>query len=152
MLKNFILGTELCKAGGFTINNIAFTIKNYPLIEGTDYMKYGGITLFNTESLEFPKYLTELMTAKDANFSNLENYLPWTFLVDMCEGQTKLIDKSLKRIKIDGKQFVEVLDEKLSKVILNDQITKSVVDNDEIKDLVNEGFILGYINYQIKKH
>ena len=151
MLKDFILCTELARIGGFTINNIAYTLKNYNLEEGIDFMKFGGITLFNKKSLKFPKYITKLMTQQEDKFTNLEKYIPWTVFNNILENQTTLIKHKFKRVKIDGKQFVEITDKQLRDIILDDSVTKSVVKNCEVPSLLKDKYILGYIKLNNKK-
>jgi len=153
MLKNYILGTEIAKEGEFHIANISMLLKEHNLIEGTDYLKYGGITLINKESLRFPKYITNLidtMVYKNS-YTDLSELLPMVYFTDLLENNTRFIEDKFKEVQVDSKKFVKVTDKKLSSILLNDSIVKSVVENSEIKDLINENFILGHIKLSNKK-
>jgi len=153
MLKNYILGTEIAREGKFHIANISMLLKEHNLIEGVDYLKYGGITLINKESLRFPKYITNLidtMVYKNS-YTDLSELLPMVYFTDLLENNTRFIEDKFKEVQVDSKKFVKVTDKKLSSILLNDSIVKSVVENSEIKDLINENFILGHIKLSNKK-
>jgi len=142
MLKDYILGSEVAKKGNFSIANISMLLKDFDLIEGIDYLKYGGITLLNKKSLKMPNYIYKLLC--DKSMTDLSEYIPYNYLYDIVMGNMKLIESKITKIKIENKQFVKINDEKLKNVIFNEKLVKSVVDNNEIKDLLNEKYILGY--------
>ena len=153
MLKNYILGTEIAREGKFHIANISMLLKEHNLIEGVDYLKYGGITLINKESLRFPKYITNLidtMVYKNS-YTDLSELLPMVYFKDLLENNTRLIEDKFEEVQVDSKKFVKITDKKLSSILLNDSLIKSVVENSEIKDLINDNFILGHIKLSNKK-
>lgn len=153
MLKNYILGTEIAKAGNFHIANISILLKENNLIEGTDFLKYGGITLINKESLRYPKYITDLIDNMiyKKSFTDLTDLIPMTFFKDLLENNIRLIQDKYIEVQVDSKKFIKITDKKLSNVLLNEKLIKSVVNNSEIHDLLNENYILGYIKLSNKK-
>jgi len=153
MLKDYILGTEIARAGKFHIANISMLLKEHNLIEGVDYLKYGGITLINKESLRFPKYITTIIDdmVYKKSYTDLSELLPMVYFKNLLENNTKFIEDKFKEVQVDSKKFVKIIDKKLSSILLNDSLVKSIVDNSEIKDLINENFILGHIKLSNKK-
>ena len=149
MLKNFILGTEIAKAGNFHIANISILLKENGLLEGVDYLKYGGITLIAKSSIRFPKYITEIIN--ENKFTDLSDFLPLNYFKDLLENNTKLIADKFTEVEIGGKKFVKITDKKLSNIMTNDTTVKSVVDNSEILELVNENLIVGHLKLSNKK-
>ena len=149
MLKNFILGTEIAKAGNFHIANISILLKENGLLEGVDYLKYGGITLIAKSSIRFPKYITEIIN--ENKFTDLSDFLPLNYFKDLLENNTKLIADKFTEVEIGGKKFVKITDKKLSNIMTNDTTVKSVVDNSEIPELVNENLIVGHLKLSNKK-
>jgi hypothetical protein len=149
MLKNYVLGAEVAKKGKFHIANISMLLKDFGLIEGIDYLKFGGITLLNKQSLRCPKYIYKLMW--DKSMTDMSDLVPLTFFKETLENNTKLIEKEFKILKIEGKQFVNITGVELRSVFMNESVVKSVVDNDEIPDLVNDNYIDGYIKLSNKK-
>ena len=149
MLKEFVLGTEIAKAGNFHIANISILLKENGLLEGTDYLKFGGITLIAKYSLRFPKYINDILIKGE--YTDLSEYYPLNHFKDLLENQTKLIENKFDVVTIDSKKFVKITDKTLFNIMTDDTIIKSVVDNSEIKDLVNEKFILGHMKLSNKK-
>lgn len=149
MLKNFILGAEIAKVGNFHIANISLLLKENGLLEGVDYLKYGGITLVAKSSIRFPKYITEIIN--NNTFTDLSGLLPQNYFIDILENNTTLIKDKFKVVNIQGKKFVKITDDKLQKIMTNDTLVKSVVNNSEIQELLNEHYILGYIKLSTKK-
>jgi len=151
MLKNFILGTEVAKIGNIHIANISILLKENNLIEGVDYLKFGGITLLAKQSLQYPKYITELINNNINKFTDLSELVPAKYFIDVLENNTKLIAKKYQTITVDSKKFIKILDKDLFKIMTNELITKSVVTNDEIPELISENYIVGYIKLTEKK-
>lgn len=149
MLKDYVLGTEVAEKGDFHIANISMLLKNFGLIEGVDYLKYKGVTLLNKKSLVLPKYIRDVMMRKD--LTDLSEFLPFTLFSDLLEGNLRLIKDKFTVIRIKDKQFVKFKDKEFRELLLNEDIIKCVVDNSEIKALVNEGFILGYLKLSNRK-
>ena len=149
MLKDYVLGAELAKKGDFHIANISMVLKDFGLVEGIDFLKYGGVTLLNKHSLRCPKYIEVLMWNK--TMTDLSKFLPYTYFSDLVDGNTKMLEGKFKKFTIEGKQFVEITDPNLSSVMMNEKLVKSVVDNSEIPELVNEDYIVGYIKVSTRK-
>jgi len=149
MLKNFILGTEIAKVGGFHIANISILLKENGLLEGVDFLKYGGITLIAKKSIRFPKYITEIINKN--KFTDLSNLLPQNYFLDILEGNTKLIENKFKVVDILGKKFVDINDEKLFNIMTVDTLIKSVIDNSELQELINGNYIMGHLKLTNKK-
>lgn len=150
MLKDFVLGSEIAKGGDFHIANMSMVIKDFELVEGTDYLKFGGITLFSKTSICFPKNIDVVM--KTYKFTDLSNLVPLKFFKDELENNTNMIKTKFKEVKVDGKQFIEITDEKLSEVFHNPKLVRSVVSANEIPELVNGGYILGYMQVNKNKY
>ena len=149
MLENYVLGAEIAKKGRFHIANISMLLKEFGLIEGIDYLKFGGITLLNKKSLRCPKYIYKLMW--DKSMTKMDDLVPLTFFRETLENTTKLIEKDYEVLKIEGKQFVKITGKELNTIFMNEQIVKSVVANDEIPDLEAGKLIDGYIKLSNKK-
>ena len=149
MLKNYVLGAEIAKKADFHIANISMLFNDLPLVEGVDFLKYGGITLLNKQSLGYPKYIREAMFRKD--ITDLSNLFPLTFFKDTLDGNIKLLSDKFKVIKVEGKQFVQITDDKLKEIFIDNKLVKSVVDNSEIDELVDEDYIKGHLRVSNKK-
>lgn len=148
MLKDYVLGAEVAVLGGFHIANISMLFKELPLVEGVDYLKFGGITLLNKKSLIYPKYIKEIIDSDKV--TDLSDLVPLTFFKETLENNMKLVKKKFESVKICGKQFVEITDEELKRVFMEDSIVLSVVNNDEIEELVSDNYIDGYIKLSEK--
>ena len=141
MLKDYVLGAEIAKKADFHIANISMLFNDLPLIEGIDFLKYGGITLLNKKSLGYPKYIREAMFRKD--ITDLSDLLPLTYFLDILDGNIKLIKDSFEIIKVQGKQFIRINDKYMSDIIMNEKLVKSVVDNIEVDGLESDNLIKG---------
>jgi hypothetical protein len=149
MFKDYILGAEVAQKGNFHIANISMLLKDFDLVEGVDYQKFGGVTLLNKQSLKMPKYIYALLWNKD--MTNLKEYIPLALFKDMLNGKISMIKSKYKITNIADKQFVQITDEKLKKVIYNERLVKTVVDFSEIKELLEDNYILGYEKISSKK-
>jgi len=149
MLKDYVLGSEVAEVGGFHIANISMLFKDFPMIEGVDFLKYGGMTLLNKKSLLYPNNIVKIMYS--GKLTDLSPYLPYNYFADELENNFTNVKNKFKKVKIGGKQFVEITDDKLKEILMDDKIVRSVVDNDEIPELVNENYIKGYIKLNSKK-
>ena len=153
MLKNYILGTEIAKVGNFHIANISMLLKNNNLIEGIDYLKFGGITLLNKQSIRYPNYIIKAIydTIHSSRFTDLSDLIPITYFNEMLENNKRLIQKSYEVVVVDGKKFVRIKDAKLKDVLFDDTKVKSVVNRQEIEGLLSDKLISGYINLSNSK-
>jgi flagellar hook-basal body complex protein FliE len=142
MFKDYVLGAEVAKKGNFHIANISMLLKDFNLVEGIDYQKYGGITLLNKKSLKMPNYIYTILWNKD--MTNLEDYLPMPYFKELLDNKISMIRNKYKVVEISDKQFIEIKDEKLKDVIFNEKLIKTVVDFSEIKELLEDDYILGY--------
>jgi len=149
MLKDYVLGTEVAKKGDFSIANISMLLKNNGLIEGIDYLKFGGITLLNKKSLNMPKYIQKVMFDKD--ITDLSDYIPYLHFTTILENNISLLKSKIDTVKISGKQFIKIKDEKFKKILTSDNIIKSVVANEEIPDLEKDKLISGSIKLSSQK-
>lgn len=143
MLKNYVLGAEIASKGGFHIANISMLFKDLPLVEGVDYLKYGGITLLSKNSLKYPKYIRNIMFSN--KMTDLSELVPLNYFKDILENNITLIKKDYKIVQVENKKFVKIINDKLKKIIINEKFTKSVVGNEELEDLIKEDIVLGYI-------
>jgi len=148
MLKDYILGTEIAKKGNFHQANISMLLSDFGLIEGDDYLKYGGIVLINRKSLLLPNYIKEVI--KNNEFTDLSNYLPKVYFMDILENQTSNIKDKFNEVTISSKKFVQI-DEGLQELFKNDNLIKTTVDNSELSELVAGGYIKGSIKLSNKK-
>jgi len=149
MLKDYVLGSEVAEKGNFSIANISMLLKNNELVEGVDYLKYGGITLLNKKSPNMPQYIRKIMLSE--GMTDLSEYIPYLHFTNIVENNINLLKNKIDKVKIGGKQFVKVKDEKLKKVLTQDSIIKSVVANEEIPDLIKDKLISGNIKLSSKK-
>jgi hypothetical protein len=148
MLKDYVLGAEVATLGGFHIANISMLFKELPLVEGIDFLKFGGITLLNKNSNIYPKYIKAIIDSDKV--TDLTNLFPLTFFKDTVENNMKLVKNKFRSVKICDKQFVEITDDELRDVFMNDDLVLSVVKNEEIDGLVEENYIDGYIKLSEK--
>ena len=80
MLKDYVLGSEVAEVGGFHIANISMLFKDFPMIEGVDFLKYGGMTLLNKKSLLYPNNIVKIMYS--GKLTDLSPYLPYNYFAD----------------------------------------------------------------------
>jgi hypothetical protein len=149
MLKDYVLGTEVAIKGGFHIANISMVFNNFNLIEGVDYLKYGGVTLLSKKSLNYPKYIATNIQWK--GHTDLSDLVPFIFFKETLENNLKLIKEKYEIVVIAEKKFVRILDKKLFKIMTTDKIVKSVVNNSELQELTNGGYILGHLKLSANK-
>jgi len=97
MLTDFVLGTEIAKEGNFHIANISMVIKNPELVEGTDYLKFGGITLLSKKSLGFPRNI--LLPIHSGKMTDLSNLIPLGYFKDELENNLNMLKKTLNKLK-----------------------------------------------------
>jgi hypothetical protein len=150
MLKNFVLGTEIAKAGNFHIANISMAIKEFGLTEGVDFLKFGGITLLSKNSLLLPKNINKIILTE--NTTDLSEYLPFYWFMGQVENQTRMIKDRYEVVKIEGKKFINITDKELKEVMFNEKLVKYVCDSHEIQDLINNNYIKGHIKLSNKKY
>lgn len=105
-LKTYVLGSELAQEGGFNISNISMLIADEAMMEGSDYLKYGTVTLINTESQNLPAYISKVIEEKE--LTDLSGYLPKNYLLEEVEEKTKLIMNMYTDVKICNKNFVKI--------------------------------------------
>ena len=148
MLKDYILGTEIAEKGNFHQANISMLLSDFGLIEGNDYLKYGGIVLINKKSLLLPNYIREVI--ENNGFTDLSKYLPKVYFMDILENQTSNIKDKFNEVTISSKKFVEV-DDELQKLFNNNNLIKTTVDNSELPELIADGYIKGSIKLSNKK-
>jgi len=149
MLKNYVLGTEVAQKGNFHIANISMILNNSVLIEGADYLKFGGITLLSKQSLNLPKYIRDIVNNND--MTDLSDYIPSTFFLELLENNTKLIKELYEEMLICGKKFIKPKGI-LKEILLNTKLVKSVVNKNEIKELYKDELIIGDIQISKSKH
>ena len=148
MLKDYVLGSEIVEKGGFHAANISMLLSEFGLVEGDDYLKFGGIVLINKKSLLIPNYIKEVIDKNE--FRDLANYIPQTFFLEVLENQTNLIKNKFKKVTISSKKFVEP-DEELMNLFNNEFLIKTTVDNSELSELSDGGYIKGNIKLSNKK-
>jgi len=148
MLKDYVLGNEIAEKGNFHQANISMLISDFNLIEGDDFLKFGGIVLINKYSLNVPNYIKKVIFENE--FSDLSEYIPQTYFLEVLENQTALIKDRFKKVTIGSKKFVE-LDDTLKKLFTNPALIKTTVDNDEISELSEGDYIKGNIKLSNKK-
>jgi hypothetical protein len=149
MLKDYVLGSEIAKIGGFNIANISMTIKCCGLVEGRDYQKFGGMTLLNKKCLFLPNNINNII--KSGKTTDLSDLIPHSFFIDTINNLTTLIKDKYQIKNVQGKKFVKIKDKKLFDIIVNDNLTKYVVETYEIPELVNKNYIQGHIKLSNKK-
>jgi len=147
MLKDYVLGSEIAEIGNFSVANISMMLKDSKMIEGTDFLKFGGITLLNKKSLETYNYINKIINTNKV--TDLSDYVPYTYLVDILQGRFSKIKDKFEIVTVNDKKFVKFLDEDLKKLILNEKFTKSVVNADEVEYLLKDGLIIG--SFQLSK-
>jgi len=150
MLKDFVLGTEIAREGKFDIANISMVIKGFDLVEGSEYLKYGGVTLLNRTCPRIPLNVMKVMYSD--KMSDLSEYLPFNYFMDLMENQTRMIKDKFEIVKVSGKKFIKVTDENLNEVLMNDKLVKYTVDAEEIPELVNKKYIEGHLKLSNKKY
>jgi len=148
MLKDYILGSEIAEKGGFHQANISMLLSDFGLVEGDDFLKYGGIVLINKKSLLLPNYIKEVIYKN--KFTDLSKYIPMSYFLEIIENQTKLIQGRFKQVTINNKKFVE-LDKELQELFSNDLLIKTTVQNSEIPNLYSDNLIKGSLKLSNKK-
>lgn len=108
-LKTYVLGSELATKGGFNISNISMLIADENMVEGEDYLKYGTVTLINSESPNLPTYIGKVIDEQE--MTNLSGYMPTKYFMEQVENHTKLITGMYQDVKICNKKFVKVEEE-----------------------------------------
>jgi len=149
MLKDYVLGAEVAKKGNFHIANISMLLKDFGLVEGIDFLKYGGITLLNKKSLRCPKYIEVLMWNK--SMTDLSELLALPFFKDTLDGNISYLRNKYTIVKIEGKQFIKITDTELNEVMMNERLVKAVVETSEIKELLEGNYINGHMKISAKK-
>lgn len=149
MLEDYVLGAEVAEKGDFHIANISMLFKDLPLIEGIDFLKFGGITLLNKKSLAYPKYIRTIMDSNE--MTNLSEYIPLTLFKEILDNNLNLVKDKYDVAKICSKQFVKISDVELREVLMDGDLVKSVVFNDEVNQLMGEELIIGSIKLSNKK-
>ena len=149
MFNDYILGAEVAQKGNFHIANISMLLKDFDLVEGVDYQKFGGVTLLNKKSLKMPKYIFALLWNKD--MTNLKEYIPMAHFKDMLDNNMKLLKSKYTVINIADKQFVQITDTNLKEIIYNEKLVKTVVDFSEVKELLDDNYIIGFEKVSAKK-
>jgi len=149
MLKDYVLGVEICAAGDMHIGNISMTIKDTCMIDGIDYLKFGGVVLLNKNSDKLPNNLVQIIENND--MTDLSEYIPYMYIHSLCEGNVSKINKRLERKNISGKQFVKVIDKELKEVLFNESLIKSTIDSSEVDSLVEDKSIKGYLKLNNSK-
>ena len=148
MLKDYILGTEIAEKGNFHQANISMLLSDFGLIEGDDYLKFGGVVLINKKSPLLPNYIREVIENND--FTDLSKYLPKVYFMDILENQTSNIKDKFEEVTISSKKFVKI-DDELQELFNNDNLIKTAVDNSEIPELAANDYIKGSIKLSNKK-
>ena len=160
MLKDFVLGTEIAREGKFDIANISMTISDFGLVEGIDYLKFGGITLLSKKSLVIPNNIYAAMFSE--NITDMSNYIPYNWFMEQIENHTNLIKDRYELVEIGaytdlkgkykkGKRFIKITDDELQNIMFNEKLVKYVVDLKEIAELEAGNFIDGHIKLSNKK-
>lgn len=149
MLKNYVLGAEVATKGDFHIANISMLFKDLPLVEGIDYLKFGGITLLSKDSYQYPNYIRNIMLAP--GMTDLSDLLPLTYFKDILENNITMVKDSYEIIKIEDKKFVRVDEPVLKEVLMREATTKSVVGSEEIEELYEDNLIKGHMPISKKK-
>ena len=148
LLEDYVLGSELAEKGNFHIANISMLLNERNMVEGEDYLKFGGITLVNKETNKLPKYIGVLMFRKDN--LDLSEYVPYTYMKETLENTIKLVSDKYTEEKFYGKKFIKPEGE--LKVLLYPKIVKTVVDIDEIEELERDNLIEGKLKLSKNKY
>lgn len=149
MLKDFVLGTEIANKGKFTINNISIAINAFNLVEGRDYLKFGGITLLSKECTFLPHYIYKNMFGD--GITDLTDLLPYTYFMDEVEKTTTLIKNKYTLVDVSGKKFVKITDKELYNAFFKKRLTRYVVHSSEMPELINGRYIDGFIKLSSSK-
>lgn len=149
MLKDFTLSSEIAALNNLNMVNISIAIKKCDLVEGLDYLKFGGITLLSHKTDKLPKYIHNLLFSNE--YTNMSKYIPYIYFKEICEGKISGISDKFKNVVISGKQFVEITDKELRNVISDTSLVKAVVPKEEVDELLKNGYIQGFIDLK-KSH
>jgi len=151
ILKDYVLSTEVQKIGKFKTSNISMFIKKPEIIEGLDYMKFGGITVINKSperSNLYPNYIKKII--QENNLTDLTNLIPYSFLKETLENNLSVIKGKYRKVKVQGKQFVE-MDYELKDIFMLKSLVRIIVDDKELEFLVKEKLIQGYLGINNNK-
>jgi hypothetical protein len=118
------------------------------LIDGVDYLKFGGITLLNKKSLNFPKNIENILWRKDN--TDLSDLVPYTYMKDILDNTIKGIESKYEPVTIYNKKFIRPKDE--LKVLLYPTVIKVVVPADEIEELEDDNLIDGKLKLSKSKY
>lgn len=141
-LQTYVLGAEVAEKGGFNISNISMLIADEKMMEGSDYLKYGTVTLINKESQNLPTYINKVI--EEQELTNLSGYMPTKYFLEEVDDNTKLIMDMYKDVKICNKKFVEVIPETPLHEAFFGGYTLNVCDKSEWPEI--EQYIEGYLD------
>jgi len=141
MLKDFVLGIEIAELGNMAVANISMAIQERNLVEGEDYLKFGGITLFSKKTPNLPRNLENLLYRKE--LTDLSSYVPYSHFVETVNGKLSRLKDKFTKVQISGKQFVQITDSELYSVFMSNDLIRCVVPANDVKELVEDELIEG---------